>query len=299
MPVNRFHCLILLILTYVGMMEIEAQAQSVKVLLQGGQFQMGASEQSSLTPQQQQQVFGYFQVKYKPIPNQPAHEARVSSFSIDRFEVTNRRFREFVQQAPEWSIARARNQAGKADNNYLRHWDQADWNDAEFQTQPVAYVSWYAAAAFCQHLSMRLPTEAEWEFAARAGKDTAYGFQGTRPQQLALLNDHVWFYFNAKRQLHPVGSKNPNAYGLADMQGNVWEWVSDWFDAHYFTYAEVDNPQGPRQGTYKVLRGGGFMDGPSRVRLDSRDYTRPQYAMQDVGFRCASSATELEARDGS
>lgn len=161
---------------------------------------------------------------------------------------------------------------------------------------PAICVNWYAADLFCQTLtdlehetgrltvkqSYRLPTEAEWEYACRAGTTTAYSF-GDSPQQ---LKEYAWFDGNSGRKLHKVAAKRPNSWGLCDMCGSVWEWCADW-------YSEVlsggDDPVGPPAGSCRVRGGGAFDYGPSDCRSASRYYVTPEYRSGTRGFRVVRS----------
>jgi len=160
---------------------------------------------------------------------------------------------------------------------------------------PVEQVSWDDATEFCKKLSektgqiMRLPTEAEWEYACRAGTMTTYYTGDTD----ADLDKAAWSFANSKNTTHPVGQKAANAWGLHDMHGNVWEWCQDWFD-QYKPEAAVD-PQGPPQGDYRVLRGGCWAHAPAHCRSARRFGFHPGYRSASVGFRvvvgCGSSRT--------
>ena len=150
---------------------------------------------------------------------------------------------------------------------------------------PVDGIHWSNAVEFCRKLSerqletFRLPTEAEWEYACRAGSSTAYSFGGNA----SLLAQYAWFYHNSKQKTHPVGQKEPNAFGLHDMHGNVWEWCSDWYDA-YPDDATVD-PTGPSNGSARILRGGSWFCTPGPCRSANRGWNMPETRDDDVGFR--------------
>jgi len=154
---------------------------------------------------------------------------------------------------------------------------------------PVENVSWNDAAEFCKKLSertrqtVRLPTEAEWEYACRAGTQTAFSF-GDDP---SALGDYAWHLGNSDGRSHPVGQKKPNAWGLYDMHGNVWEWCADWY-GEYPKDAATD-PSGPASGAARVLRGGSWLFGdPACFRCAYR-YAAPAYRGGSVGFRCAAA----------
>jgi formylglycine-generating enzyme required for sulfatase activity len=152
--------------------------------------------------------------------------------------------------------------------------------------RPVEQVSWDDVQKYIQklnqmdpHYNYRLPTEAEWEYAARAGTDTPFSF-GSDPNDLGA---HGWYSGNSGNQTHDVASLKPNANGLYDMHGNVWEWVQDWFDNDRPPNA-VD-PTGPAQGTYRVLRGGSWYNDPQCSRSTRRDFGRPGNRNSRIGFR--------------
>jgi len=151
---------------------------------------------------------------------------------------------------------------------------------------PVDGVSWDDAQRFCQALNSkrdgyryRFPTEAEWEYAARAGDSSCrYG----------PLGEIAWFHDNSGGMTHPVGEKKPNAFGLYDTLGNVWEWVQDWYAEAYYKISPQSDPKGPDSGTYRVSRGGswrGMVRGLPRV--SSRYCLKPGVRSIVVGFRCA------------
>jgi formylglycine-generating enzyme required for sulfatase activity len=160
---------------------------------------------------------------------------------------------------------------------------------------PVENVSWDDAVEFCKKLSdlpeekkagreYRLPTEAEWEYACRAGSKTAYAFD----DEEGLLPEYGWFSRNSSRRTHTVGLLEPNAWGLYDMHGNVWEWCSD----RYGDYPKgaVSDPSGPKEGSYRVFRGGGWSLGAAFCRSACRDGLAPSIRINVIGFRVALSS---------
>jgi formylglycine-generating enzyme required for sulfatase activity len=153
---------------------------------------------------------------------------------------------------------------------------------------PVEQVSWNDATEFCRKLSqqtgrtVRLPTEAEWEYACRAGTSTRFSFGDSD----GSLDSYAWYSSNSGSQTHPVGQKQPNAWGLYDMHGNVWEWCSDWYADSYANANNVD-PQGPGSGTSRVLRGGGWGYYPSICRSAYRAGGVPDGRNDGLGFRVA------------
>ena len=153
------------------------------------------------------------------------------------------------------------------------------------EKRPVDQVSWDDAQAFVRKLNTmegaqlyRLPTEAEWEYAARAGSPTIYSF-GNDPKQ---LGEYAWYRGNAEHRTHPVGQKKPNAWGLHDMLGNVWEWVQDWEGK--YPSGPVTDPKGPESGTYRMRRGCGWNNEANVCRVANR-YSVVGYRDDFLGFR--------------
>lgn len=143
--------------------------------------------------------------------------------------------------------------------------------------RPVECVSWDDALAYCRTVGMRLPTEAEWEYAARAGNTAArYGD----------LHDIAWYDKNSPSQTHDVKGKRPNAWGLYDTLGNVWEWVSDWYDEKAYAVGDTRNPSGPIYGQYRIVRGGSWGSDSRFARASVRNRLVPAYRDFIIGFRC-------------
>jgi formylglycine-generating enzyme required for sulfatase activity len=145
---------------------------------------------------------------------------------------------------------------------------------------PVECVSWKDCLVFCRETGLSLPTEAQWEYACRAGHTGAYAGSGK-------LLEMGWSEDNSGGQTHPVGQKKPNAWGLYDMHGNVWEWCADWYDG-YPSYA-VTNPTGASSGGKRVIRGGGFGDEAAHCRSAFRAMIDPNEQRQIIGFRPVAS----------
>ena len=184
----------------------------------------------------------------------PAHQVTLSEFWIGKTEITNDQY---------------------------RHFDSKHQGDANL---PAIDVSWDEAEAACKNFGGRLPTEAEWEYAARAGSKTAWSFGDEEKN----LPEYAWYDGNSGDTLHPVAMKKPNAWGLHDMHGNVWEWVADW-NAPYISGSQT-NPTGPKAGDDCVLRGGAFNVPPGGLRSACRDKTRPATRDESLGFRCARAS---------
>jgi formylglycine-generating enzyme required for sulfatase activity len=185
---------------------------------------------------------------------------------------------------------------------YLGVYDvtQKDWtavmgnNPSKFEGEdkPVDTVSWDDAQAFVARLNQkeghsryRLPTEAEWEYALRAGTTSTYYFGADWSQ----LGDHAWYDGNSGSTTHPVGEKRPNAWGLYDMIGNVWEWNQDWLGENYYANSPSADPTGPTSGRYCVVRGCGWYSAARFCRSALRGRNEPAYRNEYFGFRLAFS----------
>ena len=181
--------------------------------------------------------------------------------------------------------------------------DSSHLGDYHSWTEPVVLVSWNDATDFCRKLTgkvgrasppatvgrtFRLPTEAEWEYACRAGSKTRFCFGGSEGE----LGDYAWHSGNSGSKTHPVGEKKPNAWGLYDMHGNVEEWCGDRYGEKYYGESDRKNPQGPSSGRYRVLRGGSRYFYPQHCRSAYRSRRRPSYENVGIGFRvvCVSGA---------
>jgi formylglycine-generating enzyme required for sulfatase activity len=252
---------------------VPAQAGSVSemVLIPGGTFAMGDKDE----------------------PDAPPHEVTVSPFYMDKHLVTQAQYQKAMGDNPSrWKA----------------------------ETNPVESVRWSDAVKFCNARSKveglepcynletwecnfdasgyRLPTEAEWECACRAGAKTAYFF-GDSPSQLA---DYAWFETNSGGHPQPVGQKKPNPWGLYDICGNLWQWCNDFYGVEYYAQSPGKDPRGPKEGDTKVVRGGAWKFSGDNCRCGYRYNENPGYV--DVcfgydiyGFRCVRNAPTRQ--DGS
>ena len=190
----------------------------------------------------------------------------VNSFYISRYEVTVAEYRNFcnatgkdMPKEPDWG-----------------------WQD----DMPVVNVSWQDAKAYAEWDGKRLPTNAEWHYAALGGQQSNnYTYSGSN-----TLNEVGWFWQNADKITHPVGSKQPNELGIYDMTGNVWEWCSDWYDENYLMEGPVANPRGPEEGSKKILRGGSWYSYRDYCALKYLSNGEKDYKYVHIGFRLAWDA---------
>jgi len=195
----------------------------------------------------------------------PEHTVYLDAFYIDKYEVTNAQYRKCGE-------------AGACNTPS----DTTYYDNADYAQHPVVYVNWYQAEAYCQWASKRLPTEAEWEKAARGTDGRTY------PWGEGIDCDHAQYSQCGGRTV-PVGSKPKGAspYGALDMAGNVWEWVADWYDSDYYSQSPGRNPLGPDSGESRVMRGGPRGGDPGVVRITDRYRDAPYSQNIGVGFRCA------------
>jgi formylglycine-generating enzyme len=216
----------------------------------------------------------------------PVHKVELSSFYIDKYEVTNEEFCEFLNELGN------REEGGKL-------WLEIDDEDCLIMEEngifrpepgkaknPVIEVSWYGAKSFAKWAGKRLPTEAEWEYSARGGqKSKHFLYSGSN-----VATDVAWYDANSGGKTHPVGLLKPNELGIYDMSGNVWEWCSDWYSDQYYENSPVKNPQGPKDKDFKLLRGGAWVSIADQVRSTIRDYAYPTSTYYLNGFRCVKDA---------
>ena len=245
------------------------------VLIPAGTFQMGSTHADAYENEQ------------------PVHTVHLDAFYMDEYEVTNAQFKAFVDANPQWQTDNIEDRFH--DGDYLLHWSGNNY-PAGTADHPVVWVSWYAAMAYAEWAGKRLPTEAEWEYAARGGlAGKKYPWGDTITSDDANYNRNI-------SGTTPVGQYAANGYGLYDMAGNVWEWCLDKYDADF--YAVSENSRNPIAGdetlqsilenftsipndSYRVLRGGSWFVDARALRVTNRNGSTPTFTHTYYGFRCA------------
>jgi len=211
----------------------------------------------------------------------PRHDVFVGNFYIDKFELTNGRYHEFVNAT--------KHRIPQNPTNATRNLWQGETITESLADRPVVNVDWADAHAYCQWAGKRLPTEAEWEKAAKGTADRRFPWGNVEPTNKHLNFNQQWI---GEKTLMPVGSyelgKSP--FGVYDVAGNVWEWVNDWYDAKYYEKSPAKNPTGPETGTKRVLRGSGWQNETPTVRIFTRVDSDPTIRNESTGFRCAMDA---------
>ena len=290
---------------------IPAAARSTKrqVRVPGGRFRMGDA----------------FGEGYASDGETPVHPVELAPYHVDATSVTNAAFATFVKatgyttDAERFGSSAVFHLPVAVDPTHVlgrvvdapwwmevsgaswRHPHGPESDIADRQSHPVVHVSWNDAQAYCRWAGKRLPTEAEWEFAARGGLDGARFPWGDEliPRGMWLCN--IWQgrfpdvntgddgYVGTA----PAKSFHQNGYGLWSLVGNVWEWCADWFSPEYYAAAETRNPRGPENGERRVMRGGSFLCHDSycyRYRVAARSSNTPESSSSNIGFRCANDA---------
>lgn len=221
----------------------------------------------------------------------PQHIVYLDAFWIDRTEVTNAQYRRCVE-AGVCQVPRV------MESHY---WERpSTYGNPSKADHPVVHVDWNDTRTYCEWAGVRLPTEAEWEKAARGTDGRIYPWGSTFDDWRLNFCDQNCIYSlpgveadDGYHRTAPVGNYPTGAspYGILDMAGNAFEWVADWYDAEYYSHSPARNPQGPNSGEYHVLRGGSWDGGAMSTRTTNRAYGHPPSTYHNVGFRCASSSS--------
>lgn len=203
------------------------------------------------------------------------HRVTLKSFRITKYEITNAQFAAFLTAKGNRTEGGAKWYQGKD----IEQKGTTFKAKAGRENFPVVFVTWQAAKAYTQWAGGRLPTEAEWEYAARGGKKSqGYTYSGSNN-----IDEVAWYLNNSGGRLHTVGGKKPNELGIYDMSGNVWEWTADWFAA--YTQEAKNNPQGPATGTQRIRRGASAFCTPATCRSIYRSKRSPIGIRHNLGFR--------------
>lgn len=204
---------------------------------------------------------------------QPQRKIFIDSFEIDQVEVSNKRYLDFIKSSKRKEPPNPYGTSRLSETKGINH-------------LPVVQVTWYDAVDYCRWAGKRLPTEAEWEKAARGEQGSRFPWGHSIPTTLNANFDIDW---NGTETLYPVGTResNQSPYGVFDMAGNVREWVSDWYDPYYYSNSPEHNPKGPDTGVLKGIRGGSWHSFKSDLRGAARGKGGFALKTDGIGFRCA------------
>ena len=287
MPFNKLRCFLLIVpclfIAGCGFLEptdstvpsatvgVDDPTPEGMVSIPAGEFQMGSNDPEAYNREQ------------------PVHTVYVDAFYMDRYEVTNAQYKGFVDANPQWGKDRI--DKGFHDGDYLKHWNGNDYPSGKAH-HPVVYVSWYAAMAYSQWVGKRLPTEAEWEYAARGG------LVGKKYPWGDDIDSSKADYDRNVGDTTRVDKYPPNGYGLYDIAGNVWEWCLDEYNEDFYSISPRENPLSGANSvdwvmsnftsvkTPHVFRGGSGHGNPRLVRVAFRGRNSPTSVVSFLGFRC-------------
>jgi formylglycine-generating enzyme len=242
---KMIHIIILFTLIFVPQVLLAVELPSDMVRIQAGCFIMGTDQNA------------IYEDDDDNSREKPAHKVCLDEFYLDRFEVSQQK------------------------------WDSVmDFNRSVFHNpqQPITHIDWHEAHKYCKKAGRRLPTEAEWEYSARAGSQSRF------PWGENIDDDQLWYAGNSPRKPANIGKKQPNPWGLYDMVGGVWEWVEDWFSLNYYQHSPIKNPKGPARQSFRVIRGNSWMSDEPYIRVTARHRGMSDPTLSYwVGVRCAMS----------
>jgi formylglycine-generating enzyme required for sulfatase activity len=288
------------------------------VLLRGGTFLMGTPSRNKHRDHAHDTKRRSLKANVKDTAHEvgddderPAHHVTLSPFYIDATEVTNREFADFVKatgyktdaerRGSSWVFKQGMKDWANVDGAVWRHPLGPESTIMDKMDHPVVNISWNDAAAFANWAGKRLPTEAEWEYAARGGREGEIYPWGNelKPENRVMANfwQGIWpdkneledgFYYTS-----PVALFSANGFGVYDMIGNVWEWTADWYAEDYYRHSPARDPRGPATGDMRVARGGSWFCSENycgAYRLGFRGKSPQDASFNNVGFRCAKDA---------
>ena len=243
-----------------------AKLDTLPIFVKGGKFKMGD--------------------KFGEKDEMPVHKVRLSGFYIGKYEVSNIEFARFlnkkgnkyedhsywINMEGKWRGLKCR--IYQIDNEFLV--------ENGYENYPVNFVNWYGANAYCKWKGGRLPTEAEWEYAAKGGVPTG---STTWKDSGIHIDEKAWYSSNSDNKIHKIGTKYANTLGIHDMQGNLWEWCSDWYDVKFYTKSGRNNPENINIAEYKVMRGGSWANNETMLRITNRNAVKPNINKINLGFR--------------
>ncbi|MGM0497256.1 MAG: formylglycine-generating enzyme family protein [Bacteroidota bacterium] len=275
-----YKTLLIIFLSFTISTGFAQQKMSLEMItIEGGTFKMGCTSKQ-------------YQCKED---EKPVHQVKVNDFQLSKYEITNAQFCEFlndIEANPGGSYYGYEYIDIGDDNCDIIYRNKEFLVKKDKENHPVIEVTWYGAKAFCHWADGRLPTEAEWEYAARSGNtENRYIYSGSDTLKTAGWFKQNYYTsensekFKYRKGTLPVGQKAPNALGLYDMSGNVWEYCNDWYQQNYYEESPFNNPAGPDYSNHRVIRGGSYKDEANKCRVSARNKILPGYSKEDVGFR--------------
>ena len=246
------------------------------VQIPGGEYDLGSFDKSSGSDEY------------------PPHSVLIDGFELSKYEVTNLQFANFLNAYGNDEVKEGEFSGKKMiyDSPYgMKQIESGNryWTVQKgYEFHPVTNVTWFGAYEFCRYYNYKLPSEAEWEYAARElGKKIKYG----NGRQVAENNEINFSSGESTKSMGTthVASFAPNSLELFDLSGNVWEWCQDWYNSDSYSNTRRDNPVGPTFGNYKVIRGGSWYNNSEGIRTTERSFIKPDRDMPDIGFRVAKS----------